>query len=242
MLPGRPGMQRNRRVKSIRKKEAQMTLHSTIARARIPRDKQNDYTAEAAAKRRAFVEEQTRVKLEHVGQYSFSPSALPGNVENFIGVAQVPIGLAGPLRINGEHAKGDFYVPLATSEGTLVASYSRGMRLLSECGGVKTTVVEQYMQRSPVFICDDALQAREFGKWVEENFDAIKAAAETTTRSGKLQNIYQYSIGPLRHLRFNYTTGDAAGQNMTGKATFAACEWIKKNHPAASVISSLAIW
>jgi len=127
-----------------------MTVHSTISRTRIPRDKQNDYTPEAAAKRRAFVEEQTRVKLEHVGQYSFSPSALPGNVENFIGVAQVPIGLAGPLRINGEHAKGDFYVPLATSEGTLVASYSRGMRLLSECGGVKTTVVEQYMQRSPV--------------------------------------------------------------------------------------------
>jgi hydroxymethylglutaryl-CoA reductase (NADPH) len=215
-------------------REAQMTVHSTISRTRIPRDKENDYTPEAAAKRRAFVAEQTGVKLEHVGQYSFSPSMLPGNVENFIGVAQVPIGLAGPLRINGEHAKGDFYAPLATSEGTLVASYSRGMRLLSECGGVKTTVVEQYMQRSPVFIWDDALQAREFGKWVEENFEPIKAAAETTTRSGKLQNIYQYSIGPLRHLRFNYTTGDAAGQNMTGKATFAACEWIKKNYPGGA--------
>src|SRR5438093_436430 len=79
-------------------REAQMTVHSTISRTRIPRDKQNDYTSEAATKRRAFVEEQTGVKLEHVGQYSFSPSALPGNVENFIGVAQVPIGLAGPLR------------------------------------------------------------------------------------------------------------------------------------------------
>ena len=82
---------------------------------------------------------------------------LPGNVENFIGVAQVPIGLAGPLRINGEHARGDFYIPLATSEGTLVASYNRGMRLLSESGGVKTTVVGQYMQRSPAFFFDDAL-------------------------------------------------------------------------------------
>ena len=85
-----------------------MTVHSTISRTRIPRDKENDYTPEAAAKRRAFVAEQTGVKLEHVGQYSFSPSMLPGNVENFIGVAQVPIGLAGPLRINGEHAQGDF--------------------------------------------------------------------------------------------------------------------------------------
>jgi hydroxymethylglutaryl-CoA reductase (NADPH) len=217
-------------------------VHSTISRTRIPRDKQNDYTPEAAAKRRAFVEEQTRVKLEHVGQYSFSPSALPGNVENFIGVAQVPIGLAGPLRINGEHAKGDFYVPLATSEGTLVASYSRGMRLLSECGGVKTTVVEQYMQRSPVFIWDDALQAREFGKWVEENFDGIKAAAETTTRSGKLQNIYQYSVGPLRHLRFNYTTGDAAGQNMTGRQHLPPANGSRKTIPAVRAISSPATW
>ena len=151
-----------------------------------------------------------------------------------MGVAQVPIGLAGPLLINGEHARGEFYIPLATSEGTLVASYNRGMRLLSECGGVKTTVVEQFMQRSPVFMWDDALKAREFDKWVEENFAAFKAAAETATRSGKLVNIYQYSIGPLRHLRFNYTTGDAAGQNMTDKATFAACEWIKKNHPGGA--------
>ena len=79
------------------KREAQMTVHSAIARARIPRDKQNDYTAEAAAKRRAFVEEQTGKKLDHIGQYSFSASVLPGNVENFFGVAQVPIGLAGPL-------------------------------------------------------------------------------------------------------------------------------------------------
>jgi hydroxymethylglutaryl-CoA reductase (NADPH) len=138
------------------------------------------------------------------------------------------------LLIVGEHAIGSFYIPLATTEGTLVASYSRGMRLLSECGGVKTTVVEQYMQRSPVFIWDDALKARDFGKWVDEHFTEIKGAAETTTRSGKLINIYQYSIGPLRHLRFNYTTGDAAGQNMTGKATFAACEWIKKNYPGAA--------
>jgi hydroxymethylglutaryl-CoA reductase (NADPH) len=144
-------------------------------------------------------------------------------------VAQVPIGLAGPLRINGEHAKGEFYVPMATTEGTLVASYNRGMRILSECGGVKTTVVGRSMQRSPVFLFDDARDARSFGSWVEENFGAIKAAAEATTRSGKLVSIQQFAVGPTRHLRFNYTTGDAAGQNMSGKATLAACEWITAN-------------
>jgi hydroxymethylglutaryl-CoA reductase (NADPH) len=201
---------------------------------KIPRSKENDYTAGMAAERRRFVTERTGTSLGHVGSFSFDPQVLPGNVENFMGVAQVPIGLAGPLRIDGEHAKGDFFVPLATSEGTLVASYNRGMRLLSESGGVKTTVVEQFMQRSPVFILEDALKAREFGDWIRLRFDDIKAVAETTTRTGKLVNIGQYSIGPLRNLRFNYTTGDAAGQNMTGKATFAACEWIKRNYPGGA--------
>ncbi len=191
---------------------------SSESSLKIPRDKDDDYRESVADARRRFVTERSGAELHHVAKYSIDPSILPGNVENFFGVAQVPIGLAGPLLVVGEHASGRFYIPLATTEGTLVASYSRGMRLLSECGGVKTTVVEQFMQRSPVFIWDDALKARNFGK----------------SRSGKLINIYQYSIGPLRHLRFNYTTGDAAGQNMTGKATFAACEWIKKNYPGGA--------
>ena len=201
---------------------------------KVPRSKENDYTREMAEARRRFVQERTGTALEHVGSFSFDPGVLPGNVENFIGIAQVPIGLAGPLRIDGEHAKGDFFVPLATSEGTLVASYNRGMRLLSESGGVKTTVVEQFMQRSPVFMFDDAQKARDFGEWVTENLDTIKDVAEMTTRVGKLINIGQYAIGPLRNLRFNYTTGDAAGQNMTGKATRAACEWIKKTYPGGA--------
>ena len=201
---------------------------------KIPRDRDNDYTEGNANRRREFVAEHTGTELSHVGKYSFEPSMLPGNIENFVGVAQVPMGIAGPLRINGEFARGDFYVPMATTEGTLVASYNRGMYLLGECGGVKTTVVEQFMQRAPAFIMEDALQAREFGRWVEENFAAIKKAAETTTNTGKLQNIGQLAVGPMRHLRFNYSTGDAAGQNMTGKATLAACEWITKNYPGGA--------
>jgi hydroxymethylglutaryl-CoA reductase (NADPH) len=209
-----------------------MSTNGHPSAPKIPRDRNDDYTVERAAARRAFVTEQTGADLTHVGHYSFDPSVLNGNVENFTGVAQVPIGVAGPLRINGEHAQGDFYVPLATTEGTLVASYNRGMRLLSECGGVKTTVVAHSMQRSPVFICEDARQARELGTWIDDHFTEIKAAAETTTRSGKLNDIGQYAVGPLRYVRMNYTTGDAAGQNMTGKATLAACEWIVANYPA----------
>jgi hydroxymethylglutaryl-CoA reductase (NADPH) len=213
---------------------ANQSTGAAEARKRIPRDSVNDYTAEAAAARRAFVERETGAKLDHLARNSFDPAILPGNIENFIGVAQTPIGLAGPLRINGEHARGDFYVPLATTEGTLVASYSRGMRLLTECGGARTTIVEVAMQRSPVFIFGDALEARAFGRWVEDHFASIKVAAEATTKSGKLNDIQQFAVGPLRHLRFNFTTRDAAGQNMTGRATLAACEWIKENHPGGA--------
>ncbi|TFV81177.1 hydroxymethylglutaryl-CoA reductase [Blastococcus sp. CT_GayMR20] len=208
-----------------------MTDVPSTHRARIPRDKEHDYTDEMAHKRQSFVAEQTGAGLDHVSKYSFDPAVLPGNVENFTGVAQVPIGVAGPLKMRGEHARGDFFVPMATTEGTLVASYNRGMRLLGECGGVQTTVVDDHMQRAPAFMFDNALQAREFGRWVDEHIDGIRAAAEETTRSGKLTYIGQHQIGPLRYLRVNYTTGDAAGQNMTGKATLAACEWIKANHP-----------
>jgi len=206
-------------------------IETTNARVRIPRDQQNDYTDEMAGKRREFIREHTGTNLSHVAQYSLDPATLPGNIENFMGVAQVPIGVAGPLRIHGEHANGDFYIPLATTEGSLVASYNRGMRLLTENGGVKTTVVEEAMQRAPVFVLEDALRAREFGRWLEEHFEPIKEAAEATTNFGKLCNVSQFAVGPLRYLRFNYTTGDAAGQNMAGKATLAACEWIQDNYP-----------
>src|SRR6187551_531470 len=103
-----------------------------------------------------------------------------------VGVSQVPIGLAGPLLVDGEHARGEFYVPMATAEGTLVASYNRGMRLLYESGGVTTTILDDRMQRAPAFVFPSAREAREFGQWLHDNFDAIKQAAETTTRSGKL--------------------------------------------------------
>jgi hydroxymethylglutaryl-CoA reductase (NADPH) len=200
-------------------------------RVPVPRERENDYTREAQQKRAEFVKEQTGVELEHITSYSFDPSILSGNVEQFLGVAQVPIGLAGPLLVNGEHAQGEFYVPMATAEGTLVASYNRGMRLLYECGGVTTTVLDDRMQRAPSFLFPSAREARDFGEWLRDNFDAIKEAAEATTRSGKLIEIEQYSASRMLFTRFDYTTGDAAGQNLTGKATQAACTWIVANYP-----------
>jgi len=201
-----------------------------MARKRIPRRLDGDYTREAAEERRKFIREETGTDLEHVSSYSFDPDAASGNIENFSGVAQVPIGLAGPLLVDGEHAKGEFYVPLATAEGTLVASYNRGMRLLHEAGGVKTTILDDRMQRAPAFLFRSAREAREFGDWLDDHFEDVKQAAETTTKSGKLQDVEQYSASRIIFTRFNYTTGDAAGQNLTGKATQAACDWIQSNY------------
>ncbi len=199
--------------------------------ARIPRNKSDNYSDQAIKDRQEFLATTTGASLQHISHSSQPNESLAGNIENPIGVAQVPIGLAGPIKINGEHAQGDFYVPMATTEGTLVASYSRGMRVLSEIGGVKTTVIERFMQRAPVFHFDNAQQAREFGTWVDEHLDEIRTAAQATTSVGKLSHVEQYGVARMRFLRFNYTTGDAAGQNMCGKATFAACEWVKQNYP-----------
>ncbi|MCP3923799.1 MAG: hydroxymethylglutaryl-CoA reductase [Desulfobacterales bacterium] len=190
-----------------------------------------DYTNEMATKRVEFVEEKTGAKTEHISKYSFDPANLPGNIEHFSGVAQIPIGFAGPLLVNGEQAKGEFYIPMATTEGTLVASYNRGMKVVHESGGVKTTVLDDAMQRAPVFHFKDARESKRFGKWITENFNNIKEAAEGTTKSGKLRDVEQYPASKMMFLRFNFTTGDAAGQNMVGKATFVACEWIKSNYP-----------
>jgi len=198
---------------------------------RIPRDQDNDYTREMASQRATFVGEMTGAKLDTVSSYTIDPAVTHGNIENFIGTAQVPLGIAGPLTMVGEHAEGDFYIPMATTEGTLLASYSRGMRVISECGGVRATVVKHSMQRAPVFLFDNAIEAREFGKWLDENIDSIRGVVKTSSKTARLIEVEQYIVANMMYTRFCYTTGDAAGQNMTGRATLFACEWIRANHP-----------
>ena len=193
---------------------------------KLPFNKEDNYSEDLAKQRRTFVSEKTGVEFKHIDKYSFDPFVLPGNIENFSGVAQVPIGFAGPLKVVGEFAHGDFYIPMATTEGTLVASYNRGMKLLHEAGGVTCTVLDDSMQRAPIFIFENARFSKVFGQWITDNFIYIKAKAEETTHSGKLIDIEQYTVGKLRWLRFNYTTGDAAGQNMVTKATHHACQWL----------------
>ncbi|HLJ47754.1 MAG TPA: hydroxymethylglutaryl-CoA reductase [Bryobacteraceae bacterium] len=193
---------------------------------RIPRDDADDYRPEAIQKRQALVEQWSGTRPEHLFRYSFDPHRAKGNCENFTGVAQVPVGFAGPLLIHGEHADGEFLIPLATSEGTLVASYNRGMKVLRLSGGVRATVMADAMQRAPVFVFRDARYARDFVLWIDRNLATIRREAEQTSSVVKLQYIDPYVANKFVYLRFNFTTGDAAGQNMVGRATFAACNWI----------------
>ncbi len=200
--------------------------HDETRRVRMPRSRDDDYAPAAIAERQRFVERFSKTTLDHVKGYSFDPHTTAGNCELFTGVAQVPLGFAGPLQIDGEHAQGEFLIPLATTEGTLVASYNRGIRLVNLSGGVKCTIMGDAMQRAPVFVFTDAREARDFVRWVDANLDTIRAEAEGTSRVAKLTDIDAYLSNKFAFLRFNFTTGDAAGQNMVGRATFAACSWI----------------
>jgi hydroxymethylglutaryl-CoA reductase (NADPH) len=201
----------------------------------LPRDAEDDYSDEVIRARQRFISENTGSKLDHVSRYSIDPRVTRGNIEHFTGAAQVPIGFAGPLLIHGQQAQGEFYVPLATSEGTLVASYNRGMKVLHRSGGVKCAVVGDNMQRAPVFLFEDAISASRFVAWVKEQLPGIKAAADATDPFVRLDYIDPYLANAFAFLRFNFSTGDAAGMNMVGKATFAACNWILQNCNACDI-------
>ncbi|MFW5929797.1 MAG: hydroxymethylglutaryl-CoA reductase [Halobacteriota archaeon] len=199
---------------------------------RLPREEGEDnYTEEVARERREWLEDYADVSLEHLGSYSIEPSDTEGNIENFTGVAQVPVGVAGPLEVHGEHAEGEYPIPLATTEGTLVASYNRGIKALNLSGGVTSTVVDDRMNRAPVFAFETARDAREFRDWVDDHYDEIKRESEETSSIAELVEIEDYLTNNLAYLRFDYTTGDAAGQNMVSKATFAACNWMLDEYP-----------
>ncbi len=153
------------------------------------------------------------------------------NVENYIGTVRLPVGVIGPLRVNGIFAKGDFYVPLATSEAALVASYGRGARLISSVGGCTTGTLAEGVHRSPGFAFASTTDAGLFVAWVCMNFELLREAAEKTTRHGKLVELSPHVEGDHVYLVCTYTTGDAAGQNMVTIATERVCAAILEHSP-----------
>jgi hydroxymethylglutaryl-CoA reductase (NADPH) len=153
------------------------------------------------------------------------------NIENFIGTVKVPVGLAGPLRVNGLFAQGDYYVPLATTEAALVASYTRGAQLLTEAGGCTVVLLNEGVGRAPGFAFRSLADAGRFILWLTGQMDEIKQRAECTTKHGKLLDVRITVEGNHVYLYFEFSTGDASGQNMVTLATEAACEYIQENSP-----------
>lgn len=164
------------------------------------------------------------VSVGDAGSYSH-------NIEHFIGTVKIPLGIAGPLRVNGLFAQGDFYVPLATTEAALVASYSRGAYLISEAGGCTALLVNEGVTRAPAFAFSSIEQAGLFVAWCVSQIDRFREAAESTTRHGKLIDLRVTLEGNHAYLQFDFTTGDASGQNMVTLATDAICRYIEQNTP-----------
>jgi hydroxymethylglutaryl-CoA reductase (NADPH) len=188
------------------------------------------YPITAVKLRRLAIQEFTKLEFEHIQNFSLDvEAATTKNIENMIGAVQVPLGVAGLLKINGEYAKAEYYIPLATTEGALVASVNRGCSAITKSGGANARIFEDEMTRAPVFKLDSLDRTKKFYEWVKrpEIFEQMKTVAEKTTRFGKLIAVKPFVTGTYVHLRFSYDTKDAMGMNMVTIATEAVLHLIE---------------
>jgi len=184
------------------------------------------YTEEARLERLQYVRDNTDAKLERIAETTLEAKALVSNIEALVGSVEIPVGIAGPLHIKGGHADGLFYAPMATTEGALLASATRGATALSRSGGVNVRVIGQRMLRVPVFVLTDLNSALFFAEWVKDHYAEI---AEQTRKYSNYANLVEVNtelMGRTVHVQFSYETGDAAGQNMTTTCTWQACQWV----------------
>ena len=188
--------------------------------------------------RRNAVEELSGVKLKHVGSYTINLPAVTGrNIDSPIGVVQVPVGVAGPVKVKGDHADGTYPIFLATTEGALVASVNRGCTAINGAGGARAKILKDEMTRAPVFKTKSITDSVQFVDWVQKNYAEIKKEAETNSRFTRLHSITPFYIGRNVWLRFAYETGDAAGLNMVTIATQRAVDWIMANQKFAKIVA-----
>lgn len=193
---------------------------------------------EAVELRREVIEKLRKVSLDHIGRYSLDPNNLFGkNIENMIGAVQVPMGIIGPLKVNGNYAKGDFYVPMATSEGALLASTNRGASVITSSGGAITTIFRDGMTRAPVIKLNSSRDYYKITEFIDNNFNEIKNEAEKDSRFRKLKRIVPYLVGRNLFLRFVYDTGDSMGMNGVTIGTEAALNLIESKFPDIKSVS-----
>ena len=196
----------------------------------LPRLKDNGYDLERVGRRRAWVERRTGAELPHIGGAAWDSELMRGNIENPIGIAQIPMGVAGPVLVCGQNAHGLFYVPMATTEGALIRSYERGMVALTKAGGVQTALLADENQTAPAFFFDDVARASALPAWLEAHLAELREAVATTTHHGKLLNVKCYQTGRQVIVNFGFRTGDAQGMNMIVRATDAVCRWIQTHY------------
>ena len=200
---------------------------------------EDNVDAETAAEiRRRFVEAETDTDLDAVGSYTFDAADAEANIENMVGAAQVPVGVAGPVTVDGSAASGEFYLPLATTEGALVASVNRGLSAIENSGGATARVTDSGMTRAPVFRVAGVAEAQTVVEWVDDNTDRLREAAESTTSHGKLLGVDPYVVGDNVFLRFVYDTKDAMGMNMVTIATRETADVVERETPAELVALS----
>jgi hydroxymethylglutaryl-CoA reductase (NADPH) len=191
----------------------------------------DDWSSEGRDARRAFLRERG-VKIDALSAGdALKPEELRANIEGLVGFAQIPVGVIGPLRVNGVHARGDYYVPLATTEGALVASYQRGAKLISLAGGASALCLVESVLRAPGFSFSSMAEAGMFLAHVVSRFEQLKARVKDTSKHAELVQVDPVISGKEVYIVFHYTTGDAAGQNMVTFATGALCEDLLQSSP-----------
>jgi len=186
------------------------------------------YTDQARLERLRWIRAASGAALGTLDDVRLDVRDLPGNIENVVGSVEVPVGLAGPLLFDGAHVRGRITAPLATTEGTLVASVTRGSRAISRAGGVRTQFLGQRMSRAPLYEFAEVAAAARFTRWVECHGPEIAHQVGLVSRHAQLVEVWPIQIGRAVHLRFDYETADAAGQNMTTACTWQACQWITR--------------
>ena len=193
------------------------------------------YSAEGQAARLAILREQTGVDLGVLVHPSApaDPEDLRGNIENFVGMTLVPTGVIGPVAIRGTAAKGGFYVPLATTEGALVASFNRGARASRDAGGITSVCLTEAVQRAPVFKFADLPEAGHFLAWVLTQRGRLGEIVSETSRYAELLDVRVNLEGNHVTLVFEFHPGDAAGQNMVTICSDALCRYLLAETPVA---------
>lgn len=152
-----------------------------------------------------------------------------------VGYVQLPVGIAGPLRLDGRV----FYVPMATTEGCLVASTNRGCKAITESGGASSVVLRDAMTRAPVVRFATARRAAELKFFLEEpgNFDSLAVVFNRSSRFARLQSIRCSLAGRNLYMRFSCATGDAMGMNMVSKGVQNILDYLQNDFPDMDVIS-----